>query len=326
MKYLVTGGAGFIGSHIARHLVMQGEDVTVLDNFSTGKRENISDLPVSLIEGDIVDMECVRKAVKGVDIVFHQAALSSVGRSMEDPASTHLVNTTGTLNVLEASRQEGVRRVVFASSSSVYGNTETLPKHEKMVPSPISPYAISKLIGEMYCKAYSEQFGLETVALRYFNVFGPRQDVNSDYAAVIPKFADALLNGERPIIYGDGEQTRDFTYVGNVVQANIAASQAHFTAGSVINVACGQRCGLNKLLLMIEGILDIDVQPIFTETRQGDVKHSLASIDVAAKVLGYQPQVGLEEGLKSTIDWYVESIDAQLSKNQSEMPIASGQR
>ena len=325
MKYLVTGGAGFIGSHIARHLAMQGEDVTVLDNFSTGKHANINDLPVTLIEGDIVDASCVREAVKDVDIVFHQAALCSVERSMKDPTSTHLVNATGTLNVLEACRQEGVRRVMFASSSSVYGNTQILPKDEKMIPSPISPYAISKLIGELYCKAYWEQFGLETVALRYFNVFGPRQDVGSDYAAVIPKFADALLSGKMPTIYGDGEQTRDFTYVENVVQANIAASQARFAAGSVINVACGERCGLLKLLLLIENILDMDVPPVFMEPRQGDVKHSLASIDVAEKLLGYRPQVGLEDGLRSTIEWYVENINQGQSTSRSEIPIASGQ-
>lgn len=324
MRYLVTGGAGFIGSHIARHLVSQGEDVTVLDNFSTGKRDNIRDLPITIIEGDIVDADCVRDAMEGVDKVFHQAALCSVERSMKDPVSTHMVNTTGTLNVLQASRQEGVSRVVFASSSSVYGNSAVLPKHEKMLTSPISPYAISKLIGEMYCKAYWEHFGLETVALRYFNVFGPRQDINSQYAAVIPRFTDALLNGTAPVIYGDGLQSRDFTYVENVVQANIAAANAPEAAGHVLNIACGQRYSLLQLLELIGEILDIDVQPVFEQARQGDVKHSLASIVNAGKLIDYRPQVTLENGLQDTLQWYRENFAPNRGNEEASLALVAG--
>ncbi len=323
MKYLVTGGAGFIGSHIAQQLAKQkGGDVTILDNFSTGKHENIKGLPVNVIEADIRDLEAVEKATKGVDVVFHQAALCSVERSIQNPLLSHEVNATGTLKVLEACRRNQVRRLVFASSSSVYGDTEVLPKHEKMPPSPLSPYAITKLMGEYYCRNFWQNYGLETVVLRYFNVFGPRQDPDSEYAAVIPKFLDALLGGKAPRIYGDGLQTRDFTYVGNVVQANIAAATALFAAGEIINVACGDRWSLLHLLNCVEKELGMDVAPEFLEPRSGDVRHSQAAIEVAETILGYSPEVSFEDGLKETVEWYVRTLGQQ--SRAAEFKQASG--
>ena len=312
MKYLVTGGGGFIGSHIASYLVEQGHEVVVLDNFSTGKRSNISDSRIQVIEGDIRDFEAVNTAVQGVDAVFHQAALCSVPRSVADPLSTHAVNTTGVLNVLEASRRNGVRRVVFASSSSVYGNSETLPKHEQMPTAPLSPYAVSKLIGEHYCQLYWSMFGLETVALRYFNVFGPRQDPASEYAAVIPKFMKAILQRSSIQIYGDGKQTRDFTYIDNVVQANVAAALSPTAAGRIMNVACGDRWSLLELVNQLEAILQCEVGLDFKDTRVGDVKHSQACIAVAQEVLGFKPTVSFDEGLKRTVAHFFSAFNEEM--------------
>ena len=304
MKCLVTGGAGFIGSHLTRGLLHQGHDVWVLDNLSTGKRENIESLPIEFIEGDVRDRETVRKAVQGMDYVFHLAALASVGRSLKDPLTTHAVNETGTLTVLDAARKAGVKRVVFAASSSAYGNAVALPKREDATPAPLSPYAVSKLTGEHYCKVYWEAFGLETACVRYFNVFGPRQDPESEYAAVIPRFIDTALNGGSPVIYGDGTQSRDFTYVANAVQATIAAATAPEAAGQVFNVACGERRSLLDLVDMLEDLLGDRIVPQFEAARVGDVKHSQASIEKAEKYLGYAPEVPFKEGLKETVDWY----------------------
>jgi UDP-glucose 4-epimerase len=301
MKYLVTGGGGFIGSHLASYLADQQHDVVVLDNFSTGKRENIKHPAIKLIEGDIRDFDCVSMAVAGVDTVFHQAALCSVPRSVADPISTHAVNTSGFLNVLEASRRAGVRRVVFASSSSVYGDSETLPKHELMPTNPLSPYAVSKLMGEHYCQLYWRLFGLETVALRYFNVFGPRQDPASEYAAVIPKFMQAIRQRTKIQIYGDGSQTRDFTYIDNVVSANVAAGRSPEAAGKVVNVACGDRFSLLELVNRLETILQCEVGLEFKDTRVGDVRHSQASIEGARRFIGYEPSVSFDDGLRKTV-------------------------
>lgn len=313
MKCLVTGGGGFIGSHLSNFLASRGDEVIVLDNFSTGKRENLEGIEVRLIEGDIRDFACMTEAVKGVDTVFHQAALCSVARSVEDPRSTHDVNTTGTLNVFEASRKAGVRRVVFASSSSVYGDSPSLPKEETMPTAPLSPYAISKLVGEHYAAMYWRLFGLETVGLRYFNVFGPRQDPDSEYAAVIPKFLHGILNQEEVRVHGDGSQSRDFTYVDNVVQANAAAAglsvSASDVAGQVVNIACGERWTLLQLLNRLETTLQQDAAVVFGERRVGDVKHSQASIEKARRVLGYAPGVGFDEGIKRTVTWFMESPD-----------------
>jgi UDP-glucose 4-epimerase len=309
MKCLVTGGGGFIGSHLCRFLVARGDEVIVLDNFSTGKRENLSSVEVQLIEGDMRDFSCVTEAVLGVDTVFHQAALCSVARSVEDPRSTHEVNTTGTLNVFEASRRAGVRRVVFASSSSVYGDSASLPKEESMPTIPLSPYAISKLVGEHYAAMYWRLFGLETVGLRYFNVFGPRQDPDSEYAAVIPKFLHGILNGEQVQVHGDGLQSRDFTYVENVVQANYAAAMATEAAGQVFNIACGQRWSLLELLKRLETVLQLDATVVFRDRRVGDVKHSQASIEKARQLLGYAPAVDFDEGIKRTVAWFLETSD-----------------
>jgi len=309
MKYLVTGGAGFIGSHLAAELATRvsskEDEVIVLDNFSTGKRENLSGLLIRIITGDVRDIDCLRSAMSGVDTVFHQAAICSVARSMEDPIETHEVNATGTLNVLEAARKEGVRRVVLASSSAVYGDSEVLPKHEDMQTAPLSPYAISKLIGELYCRFYWNSFGLETVVLRYFNVFGPRQNPDSDYAAVIPKFLDAIINKVRPDVYGDGSQTRDFTYVQDIVDANLLAAISHSAAGEILNIACGDRRSLLDLLNHLEEALQCDATPVFHARRAGDVWHSQASIEKAQEILSYSPQVDFAEGLKETVAWFL---------------------
>jgi UDP-glucose 4-epimerase len=309
MKYLVTGGGGFIGSHITAALAAQGketgnDEVVVFDNFSTGNRANIKDIDCTIIEGDLRNQAALDEAVKGVDTVFHHAALCSVAKSMEDPITTHDVNVTGTLNLLEACRKAGVRRVVFASSSSVYGDSETLPKTEKDPVAPLSPYAVSKLIGEHYCQLYSKTFGLETVALRYFNVFGPRQYPNSEYAAVIPRFVSAILQGRTPEVYGDGSQTRDFTYVGDIVQANLAAASSPDASGQIMNIACGGRFSLLDLLDNLKKMTNIDVTPILHPWRAGDVRHSQASIERAKQVLNFAPRVGFSEGLRETVAWY----------------------
>lgn len=305
-SYLVTGGAGFIGSHIAEALVKQGERVKVLDNFATGKRENIAPFldDLELVEGDLRSLEDIRKAVKGVDVVLHQGALPSVPKSVEDPVGTNESNITGTLNVLIAARDAGVRRVVYAASSSAYGESPTLPKEEAMKPEPLSPYAIQKYVGELYCRNFYELYGLETVSLRYFNVFGPRQDPASQYAAVIPRFITALAAGNPPTIYGDGEQSRDFTYVENVVRANLLAARVEGIAGEMMNFACGKRCTLNELLAEIQQIMHTRVDPVYTDPRPGDVKHSLADIRKSRLLLGYEPHIPLEEGLKRTVAFF----------------------
>jgi len=302
-KYLVTGGAGFIGSNIVEELVKRNESVRVLDNLSTGRRENIEPFMdgIEFIEGDLRDLDSVRKAVNGVDYVLHQGALPSVPRSIDNPLTTNEVNVNGTLNVLTSARDAGVKRVVYASSSSIYGNSEVLPKREDMPPNPLSPYAISKLAGENYCRIFYRIYGLETVCLRYFNVFGPRQDPTSQYSAVIPKFISAMLNGERPKIYGDGKQSRDFTYVANVVQANLLACQADGVAGEFFNVACGERYTVLDLVAELNEILGKDVEPVFTEPRKGDVRHSQADISKAQRLLEYGGLVGFKSGLRMLI-------------------------
>jgi nucleoside-diphosphate-sugar epimerase len=305
-NYLVTGGAGFIGSHLVERLVGDGHSVRVLDDFSAGKEENLAPLAdkIEILRGDIREIDVVRDAVKEIEVVFHEAALGSVPRSVADPQSTHDVNITGTLNVLLAARDAGARRVVFASSSSVYGETLELPKHEAMMPQPLSPYALSKLTGEYYLSVFKQVYDFEAVALRYFNIFGPQQDPNSHYAAVMPKFATALLNGERPIIYGDGLQSRDFTYVENVVEANLLASEAEGIAGQAFNVACGGRYTLLDLLSEMKKILGSDLEPIHESPRAGDVRDSQASIKAAEEGFGYRVTVGFEEGLRRTVEWY----------------------
>ena len=324
MKCLVTGGAGFIGSHLVRALLHKGHDVRVLDNYSTGKPGNIETLPLEMFEGDVRDPRQVQDAVGGMDYVFHLAALASVGRSIRDPLTTHSVNETGTLTVLEAARKADVRRVVYAASSSAYGNSPLLPKCEVAKPAPASPYAISKLTGEYYCRVYWETFDLETACVRYFNVFGPRQDPQSEYAAVIPRFIDSVLNGEQPVIYGDGKQSRDFTYVENAVQATILAATTPQAAGQVINVACGERRSLLDVIEMLEDLLADRIQPRFEASRAGDVVHSQADIELARLLLGYEPEVSFKEGLKETVEWfrklraldYMQSMVPALEKNR----------
>jgi len=303
--YLVTGGAGFIGSNIVEELVRRGERARILDNFSTGKRENIAPFleDVELIEGDLRYLDTVRQAVEGVDYILHQGALPSVPKSIDNPLDTDESNVRGTLNLLVAARDAGVKRVVYASSSAVYGDTPTLPKAEEMKPVPLSPYAVSKLAGEHYCQVFYQVYGLETVALRYFNVFGPRQDPTSQYAAVVPRFVTAMLRGDQPIIYGDGEQSRDFSYVANVVQANLLAATAPDVGGQVFNIACGQRYNLLELVAAINQILGADITPVHTAPRVGDIKHSLADIARAREMLGYQVEVEFKEGLRRLVVW-----------------------
>ena len=304
MKCLVTGGAGFIGSHLVHGLLKRGHEVRVFDNFSSGKLQNVEHLPIDLVEGDVRDDDAVRSAVRGINYVFHLAALGSVARSIEDPMSTHEVNETGTLRVLGAARAAKVRRVVLASSSSIYGNAVAMPKRESAKPAPMSPYAVSKLTGEYYCNVFWNTFGLETVCLRYFNVFGPRQDPASEYAAVIPRFIDAVLAGERPVIYGDGTQSRDFTYVSNVAEATILAAMAPKAAGQICNVACGERWSLLELVKLMEQILACEIKPVFKEPRVGDVLHSQAAIVRAQRVLDYAPRISFQRGLRETIEWF----------------------
>ena len=313
MKILVTGGAGFIGSHIVEELVRRGDEVRVLDNFATGKRENIEELldKIELIEGDLRDMEAVKRAVYGVEYVLHEAALPSVPRSIEDPITTNEINIKGTLNILVAARDSGVKRVIYASSSSVYGEAGThlikmggRVKKEDMSPNPLSPYALSKLTGEYYCRIFYSIYGLKTVILRYFNIFGPRQDPLSQYAAAIPKFITLMLQGKQPTIFGDGKQTRDFTYVQNVVQANLSSLVAPDAAGRVCNIACGRKIELNKVIELLNKILGVKISPIYTSPRPGDIKHSLADISRAKKILGYNPKVSFEEGLRKTVEYF----------------------
>ena len=306
-RYLVTGGAGFIGSNIVHALLALNHDVKVLDNFLTGKRENLAPVrdQITLIEGDLRDLATVTQACEAVDYVLHLGALPSVPRSVADPLLSHEINVTGTLNVLEAARQQRVKRVVFSSSSSVYGDTPTLSKQEAMPVRPLSPYAAHKAAGEFYCRVYDTIYHLETVCLRYFNVFGPRQDPLSQYAAVIPKFITAFRTGNQPIIYGDGEQSRDFTYIENVVAANLAAAVAPKAAGETINIACGLRITVNELARKIGALLGKDVRPHYEAGRAGDVKHSLADIGKAAQLLNYANLVDIDAGLQKTVTWFL---------------------
>lgn len=301
--FLVTGGAGFIGSSIAEALLAKGERVRILDDFSTGRRSNIESLKgnFELIEGSIVDAEVVKKAMDGVEVVFHEAAIPSVARSVDDPATSIRVGTLGTTHVLDAARHAKVRRVVFAASSSAYGDTPTLPKVETMTPAPLSPYAISKLANEHLMKVFASLYGLETLSLRYFNVFGPRQDPTSQYAAVIPNFIKAALKKTRPIVYGDGEQTRDFCFIENVIDANLrAATTSAKLSGEVVNIACGERISLNTLLKHIGDEAGAPLEAIYEPRRRGDVKDSLASIEAAKNLIGYEPKVKVREGLAKT--------------------------
>ncbi|HBC93980.1 MAG TPA: LPS biosynthesis protein WbpP [Pelotomaculum sp.] len=303
---LVTGGGGFIGSNLTMALVQLGHKVKVLDNFSTGSIDNLQPVlkEIELYQGDLRCQDDVRRAVAGVEVVFHQGALPSVPRSIADPLTTNAVNIEGTLNVFLASRDAGVRRVVYASSSSVYGSNEVLPKLETMSLCPMSPYAATKLAGEVYGKIFYELYGLETVGLRYFNVFGPRQNPKSEYAAAIPRFIEALLHKAAPLVYGDGNQSRDFTFIDNVVQANLLSMQAGTAAGEVFNIACGKRITLNELLELLMEITGTRVDVVYTAARPGDVKHSLAGVEKAAGVLGYCPQIDMKEGLRLTVEWF----------------------
>ena len=305
--YLVTGGAGFIGSHLVEALVNAGHAVRVIDNFATGKPENIAHLRdrIAFHEIDITNRAALDGPMAGVDYVLHQAAIPSVPRSVDDPLGTHAVNVTGTINVLDAARQAGVRRVIYAASSSAYGELPGEFKREDMAPQPLSPYAAAKLAGEYYCQAFYQVFGLETVCLRYFNVFGPRQDPTSQYAAVIPLFITAMLDGRPPVVFGDGRQSRDFTYIDNVVTGNLLACHAPAeVAGQVINLACGDRITLLGLIDRINEHLNTAIQPVFDAPRPGDIMNSRADIRKARRLLGFQPQVSFQEGLRRTIEWF----------------------
>ena len=305
-NYLVTGGAGFIGSHISETLIERGHRVRVVDNFATGYQRNLRP-GVEFVQGDLADPDVAAAAVRGVDFVVHQAAIPSVPRSVEKPVESHRANVDGMLNMLIASRDAGVKRLVFAGSSSVYGDTAVLPKTETMPTNPLSPYALQKLTGELYGQMFTRLYGLETVTTRYFNVFGPRQDPGSAYSGVISLFIKALSEGTRPIIYGDGEQTRDFTYVANVVDGVIRAAETPGVGGQVFNVATNGRISLNQLLETLKKIFGSDVEPIYKAARTGDVRDSQADISKAMKMLGYRPTVGLEEGLRKTVDWFKSS-------------------
>jgi UDP-glucose 4-epimerase len=308
--YLVTGGAGFIGSHIAAALAASGARVRVLDDLSTGHAENLEEIGgrVEFVRASLLDAEALGRALEGVELVFHEAAIPSVPRSVENPVETHRACADGTFELLVAARAAGVRRLVYAASSSAYGDQPTLPKVEDMAPQPLSPYAAAKLVGEYYCRVWASTYGFETVSLRYFNVFGPRQDPGSQYSGVISRFIAALMSGERPVIYGDGEQSRDFTYISNVVDANLRAAETERGVGEVINVATGERATLNGLLDALKRITGkTEVTPEYREQRVGDVRHSLADITRARELLGYAPTVGLEEGLRKTIEWWSQS-------------------
>ena len=303
--YLVTGGAGFIGSHLAEELIRRGERVRVVDSLITGKRDNLAHLPqVEFLEGDLSDPAVAHQAVAGVDYVLHQAAIPSVPRSVQDPITSNRANIDAALNVLVAARDAKVKRLVYAGSSSAYGNTPTLPKVETMAPAPLSPYALQKLVAEQYCQMFTQLYGLETVTTRYFNVFGPRQDPSSAYSGVISLFISALCEGRAPRIYGDGEQTRDFTYVGNVVDGVLRACHAEAVSGEVINVATGGRISLNQLFQVVRTLTGAKVEPTYDEPRAGDVKDSQADISKAHRLLGYAPIVSFEEGLDRTVAWY----------------------
>jgi len=317
-KYLVTGIAGFIGSSLARALLDRGEEVRGVDNFSTGRWENIADIgeAIDFREADVLDMEAMRDACAGVDFVLHQAAIPSVPKSVADPWSSNQANIDGTLNILIAARDAKVKRVVYAASSSAYGDQPTLPKHEEMTPDPISPYAVSKLAGEMYMKSFYRCYGLETVCLRYFNIFGPRQDPGSPYSAVLAKFITMMLAGKQPGIFGDGEQSRDFTYIDNCVQANLKAclAPARKAAGGVFNVACGERITLNDTYALLKPLTGYFGEPLHGPERAGDIKHSLADISAARNALDYSPAVNFAEGLRRTVEYYRQQLRASVCK------------
>ena len=309
-NYLVTGGAGFIGSNLVRGLLEAGHSVRVLDNFATGKKENLSEIAdrIELIEGDIRDPATCRSACADMEVVLHEAALGSVPRSVADPITSNAVNITGTVNMLWASKEAKVRRFVFAASSSAYGESPTLPKQEDMIAVPISPYAVTKLTCEHYCRVFYKSYGLKTLSLRYFNVFGPRQDPASQYAAVIPAFVAALLKDQQPVVFGDGEQTRDFTHVQNVISANMLAAEIPTAQGQVVNIACQQRISLNEILAILRELLGKDIPTKYADVRPGDVQDSLADIRRAKELLGYEPQIDFEQGLRLAIDWYKENL------------------
>ena len=318
MRFLITGGAGFIGSHLVEHFVAAGHDVTVLDDLSSGRRTNLAAVrrAIRFIRGSVTDLNTCRRAVEGVDCVLHHAAVTSVQQSVDDPLVTHTVNATGTLNVLLAARDKGVSRVVYAGSTSAYGNTATLPNSEEQVSRPLSPYAASKLAGEEYCVAFHATFGLETVVLRYFNIFGPRQDPNSQYAAVVPRFIAAASAGERPTIFGDGGQRRDFVYIANVVHANVLATGAPAAgvAGQVFNVGCGQGVSVNQLWERVRTLTGVPLVPVYTQGRAGEVRDSVAALAKARRLLGYEPIVDFEEGLRQTIAFYRTGRETQPRK------------
>ncbi len=306
INYLVTGGAGFIGSHLVKKLLRKGR-VRVIDNFFTGKKKNIAGLDVELIEADIRDPEKVKNACRGIDYIFHLAAIPSVTRSLKDPLLTNEVNVEGTLNLLIAAKENNVKRVIYSSSSSVYGENQKLPKKESMSPEPISPYAVSKLAGEYYCRLFLKLYHLETVILRYFNVFGERQNPDGEYAAAIPKFIIAALNKKKPTVYGDGEQRRDFTYVENTVEATILASESPGEAiGKIFNIASGKVRTVNDVLLCLNKILSQKIEPIYSKSRAGDIKDSWADISRSNNLLGYSPKIDFENGLRKTVNWFME--------------------
>jgi nucleoside-diphosphate-sugar epimerase len=309
-RFLVTGGAGFIGSNICKRLVSQDCFVRVVDNLLTGKRSNLNDIidKIEFIEADMGDNEVAREAMQGIDVVLHQGALPSVPRSIEDPALTHKHCVDATFTLLLAARDAKIKRFVYASSSSAYGDSPTLPKIETMVAEPLSPYAAAKLAGEYYCKVFYTVFGLETISLRYFNIFGPYQDPTSQYAAAIPAFVMAILKDRRPTVYGDGQQSRDFTYVDNVVEANLLAARAKKAKGEVVNIACGKRITINAIIELVNELVGKDIKPTYAAPRPGDVKHSLAGIGLAKKVIGYKPVVDFRSGLKKAIQWYRENL------------------
>jgi len=309
-KFLVTGGAGFIGSNISRKLVSEGCFVRVLDNLLTGKKSNLADITdkIDFIEADMGDEKVARKAMADIDVVLHQGALPSVPKSVDDPAATHRHCVDATFTLLLAARDAGIKRFVYAASSSAYGDTPTLPKVETMPVNPLSPYAVAKLVGEYYCAVFYKVFGLETISLRYFNVFGPYQDPTSQYAAAIPAFVTAILKDESPTVFGDGRQSRDFTYIDNVVEANLLAARVKHTAGEVINIACGQAVTVNGVIDVINELAGKNIKPIYDQPRPGDVKHSLADISLAKKVIGYRPAIQFPEGFKKAIGWYRENL------------------
>jgi UDP-glucose 4-epimerase len=309
-KFLVTGGAGFIGSNICKKLVSDGCFVRIVDNLLTGKKSNLKDFidKIEFIEADMGDEEVARTAMKDIDVVLHQGALPSVPRSVDDPAATHKNCVDATFTLLVAARDAGIKRFVYASSSSAYGDTPTLPKIETMIPQPLSPYAVGKLVGEYYCSVFYKVFGLETVSLRYFNVFGPHQDPTSQYAAAIPAFVTAILKDNPPTVFGDGLQSRDFTYVDNVVEANLLAARTEHTAGDVVNIACAEAVTVNEVIELINDTVGKNIKPVYSAPRPGDVKHSLADITAAEKIIGFRPNISFKQGLQLAIDWYRKNL------------------